>query len=157
MKLHILRHAKTEKISNSGRDFDRKLMEKGKSQATIMASFLEHKNWKETSLFCSSAQRTRETFDIVCKNIDFKKVCFEQNLYLSGLSDLLNFVWEQKTSIDIFILGHNDGLSHLASYFSGKEIHLKTCGYVCVEFQIYSSEEMSRDSGILIDAFRPEV
>ena len=157
MKLHILRHAKTEKISKSGRDFDRKLMEKGKLQATKMASFLEHKNWEETSLFCSSAQRTKETFDIVCKNINFKRVCFEQNLYLSGLNDLLNIVWEQKTKNDIFILGHNDGLSQLGSYFSGEEIHLKTCGYVCIEFQIDSSEEMSRDSGILIEAFRPVV
>ncbi len=157
MKIHLLRHAKTEKFSSSGKDFDRKLMEKGIRQSTEMLKFLEVKSFENTNLYYSAAQRTKETFDLVCSNIKFNQVSFYKELYLAGLEDLLQFIWNLKSKNDIFIIGHNEGLSELASYLSGSFIHLKTCGYIQLEFDCESSEEISKDCGIIRESYRPEV
>jgi phosphohistidine phosphatase len=157
VKLHLLRHAKTEKFSSSGKDFDRKLMEKGIRQSTEMFKFLETKSFENTNLYCSAAQRTKETFNLVCSTMKFNQVSFHKELYLAGLEELLQFIWNLKSQKDIFIIGHNEGLSELASYLSGSFIHLKTCGYIQLEFECESSEEMSKDCGILRESFRPEV
>ncbi len=157
MKLHLLRHAKTEKISSSGRDFDRKLMEKGIRQSTEMFKFLEAKPFENTNLYCSAAQRTIETFNIVCSKINFQESKFHKELYLVGLEDLLQFIWNLKSQKDIFIIGHNEGLSELARYLSGSNNHLKTCSYLQLEFDCDSSEEISKDCGIIRESFRPEI
>ena len=157
MKLHLLRHAKTEKQAISGRDFDRSLMEKGSRQSKEIAKFLENKNWNNTLLFCSEAKRTRETFAEIQKRNSFNEVSFHQNLYLAENKELLDFIWKLNSTQDLFILGHNDGLSELASYFCGEEIHLKTCSYVCITFEANSSVEMSRETGMIVETFRPEV
>jgi len=157
VKIHLLRHAKTEKFSSSDKDFDRKLMEKGIRQSSEMFKFLESKSFENTNLYYSSAQRTKETFDLVCSNIKFNQVSFHKELYLAGLEDLLQFIWNLKSKNDIFIIGHNEGLSELASYFSDSFIHLKTCGYIQLEFNCESSEEISKDCGIIRESYRPEV
>jgi phosphohistidine phosphatase len=87
----------------------------------------------------------------------FNQVSFHKELYLAGLEELLQFIWNLKSQKDIFIIGHNEGLSELASYLSGSFIHLKTCGYIQLEFVCESSEEMSKDCGIIRESFRPEV
>ncbi len=157
MKIHLLRHAKTEKFSSSGKDFDRKLMEKGIRQSSEMFKFLESKSFENTNLYYSSAQRTKETFDLICSRFKFNKVYFHKDLYLVGLEDLLQIIWDLKSKNDIFIIGHNEGLSELASYLSGSFIHLKTCGYLQLEFDCESSEEISKDCGIIRESYRPEV
>jgi phosphohistidine phosphatase len=157
VKLHLLRHAKTEKFSSSGKDFDRKLMEKGIRQSTEMFKFLETKSFENTNLYCSAAQRTKETFNLVCSKMKFNQVSFHKELYLARLEELLQFIWNLKSQKDIFIIGHNEGLSELASYLSGSFIHLKTCGYIQLEFECESSEEMSIDCGIICESYRPEV
>lgn len=157
MKLHLLRHAKTEKFSSSGKDFDRKLMEKGIRQSTEMFKFLETKSFENTNLYCSAAQRTKETYELVCSKLKLNHISFHQDLYLAGLEELLQFIWNLKSQKNIFIIGHNEGLSELASYLSGSNIQLKTCGYIQLEFECESSEEISKDCGIIRESYRPEV
>jgi phosphohistidine phosphatase len=157
VKIHLLRHAKTERFSSSGKDFHRKLMDKGIRQSSEMFKFLESKSFENTNLYYSSAQRTKETFDLVCSKIKFNQVFFHKELYLAGLEDLRQFIWNLKSKNDIFIIGHNEGLSELASYFSDSFIHLKTCGYIQLEFNCESSEEISKDCGIIRESYRPEV
>ena len=157
MKLHLLRHAKTEKFSSSGKDFDRKLMVKGILQSNEMMNFLENQKFENTDLYSSAAQRTKETYELVCSKFKINHISFHQELYLAGLNELLQFIWNLKSQKDIFIIGHNEGLSELASYLSGSFNHLKTCGYIQLEFECESSEEMSKDCGIICESYRPEV
>ena len=62
LQLNLIRHAKTETQSNSGRDFDRELMPKGREQAEILAAFLQENGIQLGNVFCSTAARTKETF-----------------------------------------------------------------------------------------------
>ncbi len=157
MKLHLLRHAKTESLSSSGIDYDRKLMKNGIWQSSELLKFLGLKLFDNTNLYCSSAQRTEDTFNLVCSKFTFNQVSFLRELYLANLEDLLQLIWNLKSRKDIFIIGHNEGLSDLASYLCGQEIHLKTCAYLQLEFECETSEEISKDCGIILESYRPEV
>ena len=74
MKIHLLRHAKTEVLSPTGKDFDRELAEKGLRQAIEMKAFLSKTDWKKTLLLCSDASRTKQTLENVALEGQFKAI-----------------------------------------------------------------------------------
>lgn len=157
MKLHLLRHAKTEVYSASGRDFDRKLMTKGIIQANLMGQYLRIKQFAVHETYCSDAVRTTETYGIVSKMVNSGKFIQKNELYLADREALLSVIWKIKHGKDLFLVGHNDGISQLASYFTDESIHLKTCGYLCIDFSLDSWKETSIGTGIITDSFRPPV
>ncbi len=157
MKLHLLRHAKTEPFSDSGKDFDRKLMQKGILQAENIALYFKSKNFQPAHIYCSDAARTRQTIKIVKEGNEFTTVKYLDKLYLAESPQLLSFIWEQKQNEDLFIIGHNNGLSDLASYFTGEFIDLSTCEYICISFEIDSWEETSKGNGTITERYHPKI
>lgn len=157
MKLHLLRHAKTEVNSVSGKDFDRALMNKGIIQANLMGQYLRNRSIKNHDTYCSDAMRTRQTLTIISQLIDCKKINFKNELYLADREILLALLWRIKHKKDLLIIGHNDGLSQFASYLTDLPVHLKTCGYLCIEFQADSWKETSMGTGTIVDDYRPQV
>ena len=59
MKLHLLRHAKTDQNSSTGKDFDRKLLKKGKDQSEEMGKYFKKQNFNPSKIICSTAFRTK--------------------------------------------------------------------------------------------------
>jgi len=155
MKIHLLRHAKTNQYSESGSDIDRNLLEKGSKQAELLATFLS--DMEQVDIHCSSSRRTRQTFEIVFKNIIYSSIHFSEELYLCSSKELLKYVTNLTSKKDIFIIGHNNGIADFASYISNQDLHFKTATYMCFEVEIDSWRELSQDSAKLIDTFRPEV
>jgi phosphohistidine phosphatase len=155
MKIHLLRHAKTNQYSETGRDLDRNLLEKGIKQSRILAEFIH--GMENIEIHCSSSKRTRQTFEHIFKDKQFASIHFSEELYLCSSKQLLTYVTNLKTKKDILIIGHNDGISDFASYISNQDIYFKTAGYYCFEAQIQSWMELSQGTAKLIDAFRPEV
>ena len=157
MKLHLLRHAKTEVSSSSGKDFDRELMTKGIIQANLMGQYLMNSDLNIRETYCSEAVRTSQTLSIISKFVVCGKISLQNDLYLADRETLLAIIWKIKHKGDLLIIGHNDGLSQLASYFADQYIHLKTCGYVCLEFRADSWKETSIGTGSVIADYRPQV
>lgn len=157
MKLHLLRHAKTQTIQANQKDFDRKLLPKGQEQARLMGEYLNEKLSRKITVFCSSSARTRKTAKIVQQTFEFRDIRFDEKLYLADLNSLLDFIWSLDHSNDILLIGHNDGISELASYFTDSYVGLQTAGYVCIEFDTNSWKETSKGLGRLVEAFRPDV
>lgn len=157
MKLHILRHAKTQVVAPSNKDFDRKLLPKGIAQSELMGTFLNEKLSRKITVHCSSSARTKQTAEIVQSFFEFRDIRFSDKLYHADLHALLDFIWSIEGKEDFLLIGHNEGISDLASYFTGKFISLKTAGYICIEFNVDSWKETSRDLGTVVDSFRPEV
>lgn len=156
MKLHLLRHAKTEIQSLSGKDFDRTLMTKGLIQANLAGQFLKDSGVQIKETYCSDAARTQQTLSIVAKSVDCGKVILKHELYLADRETLLALLWKIKHNKDLLIIGHNDGLSELASYLTDQYIHLKTCGYVSIEFMADSWKETSMGTGTIVSDYRPQ-
>jgi phosphohistidine phosphatase len=157
MKIHLVRHAKTDPNSQSGKDFDRKLLPKGVAQANVLSYHFTKNNIEPDYTYCSDAVRTRETLEILSYGNDLGKIRHMHELYLSDRETYLKLIWELKHKKDILIVGHNDGISSLASYLLEETCFMKTCQYVCIEFDADSWKEISRGMGRLTAEFRPSV
>lgn len=155
MKIHLLRHAKTNQYSETGQDIDRNLLPKGIKQAELLATYIPH--LELVDIHCSSSRRTRQTFDLVFKNKAYSSIHFSEELYLCSAKELLAYINNLTTNKDIFIIGHNNGISDFASYISDQDLHFKTAAYMCFDVQIDTWSALSTGNAKLIEVFRPEV
>ncbi len=157
MKLHILRHADTENFSFSGQDIDRSLLPEGRVRAEKMGIFLNEKLSRKIAVYTSPSVRTKETAEIIQSKFEFRNIQFKNELYHANLSQLLAFIEELPNQEPVLLIGHNDGISDLVHYLTGENIHLDTCQYVCIELNGVNWLEVSVDSGLLVDRFRPDL
>jgi|TARA_R110000737_G_scaffold2188_3_gene6177 phosphohistidine phosphatase len=155
MKLHLIRHAKTEQFSPTGKDFDRELMERGKKQGVELNQFLSNQDLKGALVFCSSSARTRETLSFLTDNFGPENIFFEKSFYLCSEKTYLDWLWQQNHNKDLVIIGHNFGISDLANYFLDESNEMRTAEYVCISFPFESWKETSRSTGSLYLRYRP--
>jgi phosphohistidine phosphatase len=155
MRLHLLRHAKTNSNSKSGKDIDRRLHDRGKMQANEMGSFLKQIENLPKNAYSSDAVRTRETVKLIQNHSIFEHVDYLSELYLIEQNPFLDFIWNLEGGEDVFIVGHNNGISEIASYFLEKYLELKTCEYIVLEFDCSSWKETSKGTAKLVERFRP--
>lgn len=155
MKIHLIRHAKTLQASFNEHDFNRHLMEKGILQANALANHLKS-NSIECEVWCSDAVRTKETLAILAQKCNFKNVVFSSDLYLCSKRTFLELLWKDISNEDLIIVGHNYGISDLATYFLNEEIELRTGEYICIDFGKYARNETSNGLGIMVDRWRHE-
>ncbi|MCR9171772.1 MAG: histidine phosphatase family protein [bacterium] len=153
LQLHLLRHAKTEQMSPTGRDFDRPLMKKGLLQRDDLKHFFKSIT-NIDHVWCSSAQRTRETLEAL---EGLPQPTFYDELYLCSHKDMLKMLWESKLDGNILIVGHNFGISDLVSYFCDSDIELRTGQYACITFDTNSWAETFGGTGTIAQLYRPEV
>ncbi|MFT5581373.1 MAG: phosphohistidine phosphatase [Psychromonas sp.] len=154
MKLHLIRHAKTEKSSASGKDFDRKLQPIGRNQAQDLSTFLLEKIPLDSKVICSTASRTEETLDAILHLNVFTNIEKDKSLYLCSRAYYLECIWSESGNNDLVFVGHNFGISDLATYFLEEEIPMRTGEYICIEFDIDTWSEAFRGNGGLVNRYR---
>ena len=156
MLLHLIRHAKTNQVSPTGKDFDRELMPRGWKQCEELSSYLTgNLDFTSCKVICSSATRTRETLAGLRANFSEFETHFSEEMYLCSLKTYLKLIWSEKHTEDLILIGHNFGISDLANYFLDTESEMKTSEYICIEFPFDSWDETFQSTGILKNRFRP--
>lgn len=156
--LYILRHAKTNQFSPTGKDFDRELMEKGVKQLVELGTYFQKKlETKDLACFISTAKRTQQTWMGIKHFVRFTNETSLHSLYHANLQELLQFIWEQETSSDILLIGHNFGISDLASYFLDEALVLSTSEFIQLSFECENWNETSKGMATLTARFRPLV
>ncbi|MEN9699453.1 MAG: hypothetical protein RLZZ301_651 [Bacteroidota bacterium] len=150
LRLHLLRHAKTNPQSASGRDFDRALLPKGYQQLHEFKQFFAAHPFQVATISCSSALRTRQTYHELAPLFKTIPVQFLDSLYLASATLLLQHLNQLKCPSDLLLIGHNEGLSELASLLSDQAIYLDTCGYCCLEFPFEHSGYISAGTGTTV-------
>jgi phosphohistidine phosphatase len=156
MKLYLLRHAKTDQHSTTGKDFDRSLLPRGNSQSLLMAKHFINENFIPEKILCSSAKRTKETFQYISDSCREIPVEFLDELYLCDATTYLHYICKESTIENLLIIGHNDGISSLASYLTEEYIHLKTCELVVLEFEVEEWAAVSAGTANVTHRYRPE-
>ena len=157
LKLNLIRHAKTNQESPTGRDFDRELLPKGIIQANMLAVFMDLNSIELGTVLSSGAKRTRQTWHILEQYLfPEAKASYIDDLYLANHPTLMAHILEQ-TSKTVTLIGHNEGISELASYLSGMDIHMKTGGFTQLTCNSENWEELIRGSMELVNQYRPEV
>lgn len=159
LTLNLIRHAKTNQVSPTGSDFDRALLDKGVSQANVLGNYLRTHHIALGKIICSSATRTQQTRSIICQHqyesCDYE---FSKKLYLSSHAQILDVIGQSgKGESTVTIIGHNEGISELASYLSGEFIHLRTAEMISLTFPFESWDYLVRGTGVIIFQYRPEV
>jgi phosphohistidine phosphatase len=156
MNIHLIRHAKTNPLSESGKDFDRNLMAKGLQQCALLKEFsvdiLEN-----SRIYCSSSKRTKATANLILNEDQLKHITFLDELYLASSKSLFEFIVSLNSTEDIVIIGHNEGISELVHYLTGENRVLSTGSFITLNFQEPSSNWISRESGIIKNHFSPSV
>ena len=158
-----MRHAKSDWHSHTA-DIDRPLNERGSQDALRMGEYLNQMNLVPDRMIVSSAQRTRQTAELLLHDrpLAEKAIVFDKALYLAGTSTLRETI-ELYASEDqrLLILAHNPGMDYLVSYLastpppltdSGKL--MTTCAVAC--FSMGSLDELKKPGQAkLTTIFRP--
>jgi phosphohistidine phosphatase len=153
MLLFLIRHAAAQNKSKTGKDFDRSLTKEGEIQAQKLGDYISSLNVIMKHVHVSSSQRTRETAKFALN--EMTNIRYDNSLYLPDSKELLKFINELKTNDNLLILGHNEGISSLASYLINQNVRLSTANSVLIEFDCNNTSEISGQTGRLIDFFSP--
>jgi phosphohistidine phosphatase len=157
MRLHLIRHAKTEEKAESGQDFDRRLLPRGLHQTQELSEYLKAKDFQQCTVLCSGAQRTQDTWNLISNSISTNTLIISNDIYLCKKEVFLEKIWSHHLKDELFIVAHNFGLSDLAHYFLENDLIMKTSEYLCIEFEIDQWVEASKGLGNLIDRYRSDV
>jgi phosphohistidine phosphatase len=154
MKLHLLRHAKTNQVSPTGKDFDRELLPRGYEQIAELKLFLKEYPIAPKTILCSSAIRTRQTLAEIKELWPGADIQYLDELYLAEKEEILKLICAQNSPHEILVVGHNEGLSELAMNLAHPRHLLKTCGFMSLEFPFENSAYISQDTGSVLGVFR---
>jgi phosphohistidine phosphatase len=164
-RLLLLRHAKTERDSPSGLDRDRRLDSRGREDAPVIGRYLVDHNLSPDLVLVSTATRTRETWDLLARELDGKpEVDFVGDLYGADAGEVLQVVRaasgraDDKELKSILVIGHNPGLHELSIDLIGKakvedrqalEDNLPTSGLSVFKFAVDDWTDVSVRHGTL--------
>lgn len=114
-RLILMRHAKTEPWNDGISDRDRKLIDRGHSDAASMAAALKEQGWAPDRALISSARRTRETWRHLAQVFPDCKSTVSDDLYLAGIPAMETLVSQAAPDARCVILvGHNPGIHEFA-------------------------------------------
>ena len=130
-ELLILRHAKSDWSADDTADFRRPLAKRGKHDAPKVGAWLYREGLVPDHVVCSPAERARQTAEIVCKRLDYKKkkIVLEAGIYDAGVQELLDVLERCPASAaTVLIVGHNPGLEELVMHLVGEDLDLPEDG-----------------------------
>ena len=158
-RLLLLRHAKTERAEPGGRDRDRKLTERGRSDAPIIGAYLVRHRLVPDLALVSPAARALETWTLVATAFGkAPRVVKEERIYNASLDTLIGLIQARTAARSLLVVGHNPGLHDIAiQLIASGEVEarerlnekLPTCGLVVVEFPFDDWSRLHANSGRL--------
>ena len=111
--LLVLRHAKAEADSDSGKDFDRPLAERGWEDSRAMGRAMRDRGLAPELIVSSPARRASETASaLVDGHGDALRLDFDQRIYNAPPEALLEVIGEAEGE-SLMLVGHNPGVQHL--------------------------------------------
>jgi len=135
--LLLLRHAKSSWSTSSLADHARPLNERGLHDGPKVGARLNELRLHPDWVWCSTAERTRQTADLVLapQYFDFERLDYRDDLYHASGPQLFEALraWPHEISC-LMLIGHEPGLSELARLLlrEGPD-ELPTC--TCLEIQ----------------------
>jgi phosphohistidine phosphatase len=116
-RLTLMRHANAKWKDREVADFERPLNRRGNSEAEAMGRRLAELNLIPDLILTSAATRTRQTADIVAKElkVSVRHVRSDESLYLAKAKDILAAIHGTGPRVPhLLVVGHNPGISKLA-------------------------------------------
>ncbi|MEE4330610.1 MAG: histidine phosphatase family protein [Wenzhouxiangella sp.] len=119
MKLWVLRHARAEPESTSGRDRDRRLSPAGRRCCRHLNEVISaSEGWPPERILVSPAVRTRETAALALQGLEVPAPEIDASLWMADVSTLIDRIQSSKVS-RLMVIGHNPGLESLVMMLGG--------------------------------------
>lgn len=159
-RLILLRHAKTERTSLTGRDHDRRLDERGLLDSPAMGRYLQQHDLLPGLALVSSAARTQQTWERVASQFVLRAESKTlDDLYGASAPELLAIARTTDASVaSLMIIAHNPGLHEFAFDLISEQQrerepelqdNLPTSGLVVIDFAIDDWNELMLGRGTL--------
>jgi phosphohistidine phosphatase len=120
--LTLMRHANAKWQDRDVADFERPLNRRGNGEAEAMARRLIELEVKPDLILTSSATRTRQTAEIVARELGIpaRHVRADESLYLARAKDILKVINATGPRVrHLMVVGHNPGISRLVHELGG--------------------------------------
>jgi phosphohistidine phosphatase len=162
-RLYLLRHAKSSWKQPDLADHDRPLSGRGRRAAKAIARHVGEHGIAPELVLCSTARRTRDTFERLERALGTPDVRFERELYGSTADGLLDRLHQVPDEIgSVLLVGHNPAIEDLAldlarpSPERGElEAKFPTGALATLELAGASWRELGRGGGELVGFVRP--
>jgi phosphohistidine phosphatase len=119
--LLIMRHAKSDHLPSFS-DFDRPLNERGELEPQEIAKQLNARSIGIDKAVISSARRTKETWDILNRNLikSPAHIFFEANLYNAYCEDMIGILLHHASNAKhVLVIAHNPAVTEVCNVLSG--------------------------------------
>ena len=165
LRLYVMRHAKSSWAVPGARDYDRELNERGLMDMEKISRFLAREEHTPARVLCSSAVRTKQTYENIKDAIQPEpSVTFTEKLYSSGLSDYIEMIQSVDEPVSLMVIGHNPMCGALATSLPGQgnEDELAKIAYKyptgcisIIDFDFDHWQEVSKGNGVLVKSVFP--
>ena len=150
--LTLFRHAKTERDSDSGRDFDRRLIERGQQDSRRIGQQIGKLGLAFDLVLSSPAARAAETAELAGLSPRF-----DQRIYDASTGDLLTLAQQTSNEVNrLAMVGHNPGFERLASKLLGGAIEMPTGSLVEIALPIDDWQDAGSGGGQLVRFLKPK-
>lgn len=110
-RLLVLRHAKAERDSATGKDFDRPLAERGWKDAADVGRSMRERGLHPDAIIASPARRVVETLAALAEGYGPLDADYERRIYNASPQTLLDAIRQADDGTQTLLLvGHNPGL-----------------------------------------------
>lgn len=157
LHLFLLRHGKATKYQDDTTDFSRSLNKQGTAQVNQIGYILRESGVKIDHILSSSAVRTTETTEIANHFLGCKSVVLDRQLYLADKNSILKKINSSGKGKKVLYVGHNNGISDLASSLTNQQIDLSTSELVEITFETDNWQLVSAGTGSLKMRLKPDV
>lgn len=114
-RLILMRHAEAERAAGSGRDRDRVLSARGRSDAAAMGQALAARGVRPDLALVSPAARTRQTWDLLHDAFGDVQIRDDEGLFNGGADALRRLVEQVEDEAGcLMLVAHNPGIHVLA-------------------------------------------
>jgi len=161
-RLILTRHAKSSWDDPAMDDHDRPLNDRGRRAARELGDFLASRGLEPEEVLCSSALRTRETWEGVAGAVieSRPEVQYIDALYHAA-PDVMLSVLKTATQPTVMMIGHNPGIAELAAMLPSRPIYnpdfrkYPTCATLIVDFHIDDWGQIAAGTGAVLEFFTP--
>lgn len=122
-KLYLVRHGRAQDDGRTLMDFNRPLSQIGVSHTIALAEQLkENQVDPPECVFCSTATRTRQTYEILQNWLGSADVFFRDSLYLAPIFRLQQVLAQTDNIFNqVMVIGHNMGLQNFVNTVAGEK------------------------------------
>jgi phosphohistidine phosphatase len=168
-RLYLMRHAKAVPADPQADDHARELTVRGMHDASAIARYMCKNGFEPRLLLVSTSARTRQTAELVLREIA-AKVEYREALYLTEPGKILEMIQTAPQNIsDLMVIGHNPGLEDLAGKLAREPVRRKerarrdvleekfpTAALAVLDFDIGKWRDIGPGEGKLADFVRPK-